>query len=80
MPTGRDWIMNRIIGLALLVVGVILLVWGVNASESVGSEISKTFTGKPTDKSMWMIIGGVVSGISGLGLLIFTGGRHGGPA
>ena len=69
--------MNKAIGIALLVVGVILLVWGINASESVGSEISKTFTGSPTDKSIWLIIGGVVSGITGVGLLVFTG-RHGG--
>jgi len=72
--------MNKAIGIALLVVGVILLVWGINASESVGSQISETFTGKPTDKSIWMIIGGVVSGITGLGLLLFTGTRPGGPA
>jgi hypothetical protein len=71
--------MNKAIGIALLVVGVILLVWGVNASESVGSKISETFTGSPTDKSIWLIIGGVVSGITGLGLLVFTG-RHGGAA
>ena len=71
--------MNKAIGIALLVVGVILLVWGLNASESVGSEISKTFTGSPTDKSIWLIIGGVVSGITGAGLLIFTG-RPGGTA
>jgi uncharacterized protein DUF3185 len=72
--------MNKVIGLALLVAGIILLVWGINASESFSSDVSRTFTGKPTDKSMWMIIGGVVSGISGLGLLIFTGGRPSGPA
>ena len=79
MTTGRGKSMNKAIGIALLVVGVILLVWGINASDSIGSEISETFTGKPTDKSVWMIIGGVVSGITGLGLLLFTG-RHGGPA
>lgn len=71
--------MNKAIGIALLVVGVILLIWGINASDSIGSQISETFTGKPTDKSIWMIIGGVASGITGLGLLLFTG-RHGGAA
>lgn len=71
--------MNKAIGIALLVVGVILLVWGVNASDSIGSELSETFTGSPTDKSIWLIIGGVVSGITGLGLLLFTG-RPGGTA
>jgi uncharacterized membrane protein YidH (DUF202 family) len=72
--------MNKALGIALLVVGVILLIWGINASESVGSQISETFTGKPTDKTIWMIIGGVVSGLTGLGLLLFTGSRPSGPA
>jgi hypothetical protein len=71
--------MNKAIGIAMLVVGVILLVWGVNASDSLGSEISETFTGSPSDKSIWLIIGGVASGITGLGLLLFTG-RSGGSA
>ena len=79
MPAGRDEIMNKAIGIALLAVGVILLVWGINASDSLGSQISETFSGKPTDKSIWLIIGGVASGITGLGLLLFTG-RPGGPA
>jgi hypothetical protein len=73
--------MNKVFGVALLVVGVILLVWGLNAEGSFGSEVSKTFTGHPTDKAMWLILGGAASGLSGLGLLLFTGGRHpGGPA
>ena len=72
--------MNKALGIALLVVGVILLIWGINASESVGSQISETFSGHPTDKTIWLIIGGVVSGLTGLGLLLFTGSRPSGPA
>jgi hypothetical protein len=72
--------MNKAIGIALLVVGVILLIWGINSSESVGSQISETFTGKPADRTVWMIVGGVVSGLTGLGLILFTGSRPSGPA
>ena len=50
--------MSRGIGIALLVVGVILLIFGINASNSVGSDISNLFTGKPTDKAVWFIVGG----------------------
>ena len=71
--------MNKALGIALLVVGVVLLVWGLNAEGSFGSEVSKTFTGHPTDKAMWLIIGGAASGLTGLGLLLFTGRHHGGP-
>jgi hypothetical protein len=69
--------MNKAVGIALLVVGVILLVWGLNAQGSFGSEVSKTFTGHPTDRAMWLIIGGAASGVTGLGLLLFTGRRGG---
>jgi hypothetical protein len=72
--------MNKALGIALLVVGVILLVWGLNAEGSFGSEVSKTFTGHPTDKTMWLIIGGAASGLTGLGLLLFGGRQSGGAA
>ena len=72
--------MNKALGVALLVVGVILLVWGLNSEGSFGSEVSKTLTGHPTDKVMWLIIGGAASGLTGFGLLLFTGRQTGGPA
>ena len=65
--------MNKIISLALLIAGIVLIVWGVNASESFSSEVSKLFTGSPTDKSMWMTIGGVLLACVGLGGLSFGG-------
>ena len=58
--------MNRPVSLILLVVGVILTIYGISASTSVGSDVSKAVTGTPTDKSMWLLIGGIVLGIVGL--------------
>ncbi len=57
--------MNRGIGAALLAVGVALLIFGLQASDSLGSDISKFFTGNPTDKSMWLLIGGVAALVAG---------------
>jgi hypothetical protein len=57
---------NKAIGLGLLAVGIILLVFGLNASDSIGSEMKEFFTGTPTDKSVWMILGGVLLGVVGL--------------
>ena len=59
--------MNKIIFLLLLVLGIVLLVYGVNASESISSDFSRLFTGKPTDKTVWLLIGGGVATIAGLG-------------
>lgn len=64
--------MNRAIGLALLAVGIVLLVFGFNASDSVSSSVSRTFTGSPTNKAMWLILGGAASVIVG-GVLSFAG-------
>jgi hypothetical protein len=57
--------MNKAIGLALLVVGVILIVYGINSSDSVSSHLSQTFTGAPTNKTMWLLIGGIAASIVG---------------
>lgn len=58
--------MNNAIGLALLVGGIILMIFGFNAAHSAGSEVSRFFTGNPSDRSMWMIIGGAVAAVIGL--------------
>ena len=57
--------MNKPISLALLVGGIILIVYGISASDSVGSGISRFFTGSPTDKTLWLLIGGAVAAIVG---------------
>jgi hypothetical protein len=57
--------MNKGMSVALLVVGVILLVFGVNAYHSSSSDLSRFFTGAPTDKALWLLIGGVIAGIVG---------------
>jgi LPXTG-motif cell wall-anchored protein len=62
--------MNKTVSIALLVVGIILLVMGFNASESLSSEVSETFTGTPTDKSIWLLVGGALLAIvGGLGFI-----------
>jgi hypothetical protein len=58
--------MNKGMSAALLVAGVILLGFGLNAYHSTSSDISRFFTGAPTDKALWLLIGGVVVGIVGL--------------
>ena len=62
--------MNTALSAALLVGGIVLLVFGWNEHQSTSSEISKFFTGNPTDRSMWMLIGGAILAVMGLvGLL-----------
>jgi drug/metabolite transporter (DMT)-like permease len=58
--------MNKIISIALLVGGVVLIILGINATNSFNSDVSRFFTGAPTDKAIWMLIGGLVAAIVGL--------------
>ena len=64
--------MNRIIGVAILALGIVLLIFGLNESHSFNSDVSRFFTGNPSDRSMWMIVGGAVAVIAGLAVA-FTG-------
>ena len=58
--------MNKAVSLALLAGGIILIVYGVSASNSVGSGFSRIFTGSPTDKTIWLLIGGAAAAAVGL--------------
>jgi divalent metal cation (Fe/Co/Zn/Cd) transporter len=68
--------MNKILSLALLIGGIVLIVLGVNAADSVSSDISKFFTGTPTDKAVWMLVIGIICTIAGLGGTVFFPGRR----
>jgi amino acid permease len=62
--------MNKAVSLVILVAGIVLVIYGVAATESFSSDISRFFTGTPTDKAIWMLLGGIVVAIIGLvGLL-----------
>ena len=62
--------MNKIISLGLLAGGIALIVIGANATNSFSSDVSRFFTGAPTDKSVWLLIGGIVSAVLGLATLL----------
>ena len=57
---------NNIVSLALVVGGVVLIFLGINAMDSFSSDVSRFFTGAPTDKAVWMLIAGIVASIAGL--------------
>jgi hypothetical protein len=62
--------MNKLLSLALLVGGIILIAYGMNASDSIGSSFSRMFTGSPTDKTIWLLVGGLVAAAIGAGGLM----------
>ena len=57
--------MYKAIGLALLAGGIALIIYGIDASNSTSSSISRTFNGTPTNKTLWLLLGGAASAIVG---------------
>jgi uncharacterized membrane protein len=57
---------KKLIGLILMIIGVVLILWGVQMYGSFGSEISRAFNGSPTDKTIVTFIVGAVSLVAGL--------------
>jgi uncharacterized membrane protein YidH (DUF202 family) len=58
--------MNRIVSIALLVGGIVLMIFGINATNSFSSDVSRFFSGSPTDKAIWMLMGGIIAAVIGL--------------
>ena len=61
---------TKIIGIALVVIGLGLACWGYRLSGSVGSQITQAVTGSDTDKVMTFYISGAVCFVVGLYLFI----------
>ena len=61
--------MNKVVSLALLAGGIVLIVIGFNATNSFSSDVSRFFTGSPTDKAVWMLLGGILAAVVGLAML-----------
>ena len=57
---------QRIVGVVLVVVRVILLSVGINASHSLADQVSNTFTGRFTQATTWYVVGGIASALLGV--------------
>ncbi len=70
MAENNDKTVIRVIGLVLLVGGAGLAYWGYQMSHSFVSNFSRALTGSLPDAVMYRYIGGAISGIAGLFLLV----------
>lgn len=60
------------LGLVLLLAGIFVFVYGLNASNSLVEQLNNTFFGRFSETTTWYIIGGLAAALAGL-LLILTG-------
>lgn len=59
---------NRILSVLLIVIGVVLLGFGIAATQRTGEKIVGEITGNFTNQTMWYIIGGIAFIIGGFGV------------
>jgi Protein of unknown function (DUF3185) len=62
--------MNKFVSLAVLTGGVVLLDLGIGVMNSFSSGVSRLLTGLPADKTVWMLIGGIVATVLGMANLL----------
>lgn len=70
MASNSDKTLIRVIGLALLVGGAGLAYWGYQMSHSFVSNLSQVLSGALPDAVMYRYIGGAISGVVGLFLVV----------
>ena len=61
---------NKVIGIVLLVVGLILLYFGLNATDAPLEQARETITGDYSDQTMLYLIGGAAAAIAGVVMLV----------
>ena len=57
---------TKIMGLALLALGIVLLVYASSAGDSLSSFFSELFQGTPSGKTIALLAGGVVATVLGI--------------
>jgi hypothetical protein len=65
--------MQKIFGVICLVVGGMLIYWGHNMSQAVGSQVNNLINGSPGDKPMLLYISGTILALLGIGQLVWKG-------
>ena len=61
---------NKIIGIAVLVLGAVLLYFGMNAANAPTEELAEALTGQYSDRTMMFLAGGAISAVIGLVMLV----------
>ena len=62
--------MKKVIGIALLAGGIVLLVFGFQSKNSIESKFKETFRGTPSNKTTWFLAGGAACTAAGVALIL----------
>ncbi|MGK7296614.1 MAG: DUF3185 family protein [Candidatus Wenzhouxiangella sp. M2_3B_020] len=60
---------NRLIALALIVIGIVLLFLGYQSSQGLDDQVSEAVTGNFTNETIFYWVAGAIATIAGLAML-----------
>lgn len=63
----------RLLGVALLVVGLGFVYFGWQATDALDEQVREAVTGQYSDETLWQLIGGAAAAVVGLLLVLFGG-------
>ncbi len=67
--------MTRIAAMIMVIIGGVLLVLGIMATDSLADRFSHFFTGQFTDSTVWSIVFGLILVVAGVTIMIRACGR-----
>jgi hypothetical protein len=68
--------MIKVVSIALIACGVVLLYFGGQSFHSFANDMSRLFTGAPTNRTILLIVGGAAATLAGLTGLVVSGRRR----
>lgn len=63
-------VFKPILGLVSFAIGLVLIIWGLNAAHSGGSRFSETFLGNRNSMPIYLVIGGAAATIVGVSIIL----------
>ena len=76
LPKKKGMVVSKVIGAALLVVGLALIGYGFYAPDSVSSGVSHTFTGAPAEKALCLLLGGSAAVVVGEAMIFHLSSKN----
>lgn len=65
---------TRLVGIVAVVVGIILLGFGINSSQAFTEQVMENVVGRYTEHTMWYIVGGAA--LIAAGIYAFVSGKR----
>ncbi|MEW6304090.1 MAG: DUF3185 family protein [Verrucomicrobiota bacterium] len=62
--------MNKIIGIALVAGGVVMLIYGFKAKDSLESKANELLRGSPSKNAVWLLGGGAACSLAGVAMIM----------